>query len=192
MKILLVPMALFMIALTGGLHYLVFTSLDNYIGLGSGPTRTSIIVLFYVMAVGFFLMSAFGHYLNNPVVKFGYITSAAWYGLISNLAWMSAVIWVLSKLNNRYGFFTDIKPLAIILLLLGVGLTVYAAWAARSPQVHRINVKIDNLAPEWSGKTAVQLSDLHLGLIYGPKWITRLVGRVNAMDPDLVFITGDY
>ena len=40
-------------------------------------------------------------------------------------------------------------------------------------------------------KTIVQLSDIHLGHFYTIDYLKNLVIRVNALDPDLIFITGD-
>ena len=37
----------------------------------------------------------------------------------------------------------------------------------------------------------VQLSDIHMGLVHGRKFLTRLVKKVNSLKPDLILITGD-
>src|SRR5690606_28760637 len=39
---------------------------------------------------------------------------------------------------------------------------------------------------------AVQISDVHLGLTLGVGFIRSLVERINRLEPDLVFITGDF
>lgn len=41
------------------------------------------------------------------------------------------------------------------------------------------------------GLRLVHLTDLHIGAIYGPRHLKRIVDRVNSLRPDLVLITGD-
>ena len=192
MKIVFIPVAIFMIAFTVGIHFLVFTTLVKYLGIDSERIRLLMIILFYLLGVGFFVMSALGHYNNNIFIKTGYIITAVWYGLLSNLAWMSVVIWALNKLNERFAFTADFKTFAIALMAVAVLITIYSVWAARTPKVKEITVKLDNLPTHWIGKTAVKLSDIHLGVVYGAKWMNGVIEKVNTLGPDLVFITGDY
>ena len=37
----------------------------------------------------------------------------------------------------------------------------------------------------------VQLSDLHIGSAFNGKWLSKVVEKVNALNPDIVVITGD-
>jgi predicted MPP superfamily phosphohydrolase len=57
--------------------------------------------------------------------------------------------------------------------------------------VKEVPVRIRSLPPQWRGRTVVQLSDVHLGTIHGTRFLDRLVRKVNALDPDLILITGD-
>ena len=59
---------------------------------------------------------------------------------------------------------------------------------ARGPTVHRVRVPIAGLRAPY---TMVQLSDVHVGHMIGRRFVERLVGRVNALSPDAVAITGD-
>jgi hypothetical protein len=66
------------------------------------------------------------------------------------------------------------------------------ALQARSlPEVTRLKVPIQGLAPDLAGLRIVQLSDLHLGPILGRAWLDEIVTAVNNLRPDLVAITGD-
>ena len=39
--------------------------------------------------------------------------------------------------------------------------------------------------------TIVQITDLHLGILHGQKFLARVVAKVKALQPDIVLITGD-
>ena len=38
----------------------------------------------------------------------------------------------------------------------------------------------------------VQLSDIHVGTIHNTGYLTRIVEKTNALEPDMVVITGDF
>jgi predicted MPP superfamily phosphohydrolase len=55
----------------------------------------------------------------------------------------------------------------------------------------RVRVEIPGLAPALEGVRVVQISDLHIGNGLQGERLTRMVERTNALDPDLIVITGD-
>ncbi len=83
-------------------------------------------------------------------------------------------------------------PLAILLpILLVVG---FGIWGAVRPPVI---VSYDVALPNWPAATPplriVQLSDTHANTPFMPaRRLQSLVARVNALDPDVVVLTGDY
>lgn len=59
-------------------------------------------------------------------------------------------------------------------------------------QVEKVDVAYPGLPAAFDGLRIVQLSDLHLGSIYGKQdRVRKAIEIVNALDPDLVFFTGD-
>jgi len=55
----------------------------------------------------------------------------------------------------------------------------------------RHTIAIPGLQPENEGLRIVQISDLHMGNGLEGRRLGRLVDRINALDPDLLVITGD-
>lgn len=72
-------------------------------------------------------------------------------------------------------------------LTLGIGVLA----AMRGPHVRRIDVTIEQLPPEFEGLTIAQISDLHVGPTIGRRYVQRVVETCNALDADLVVLTGD-
>jgi predicted MPP superfamily phosphohydrolase len=52
-------------------------------------------------------------------------------------------------------------------------------------------VTLAELPDRHDGLVLVQLSDLHLGSLLGADWMAAVVERVQALEPDLVVLTGD-
>ena len=81
----------------------------------------------------------------------------------------------------RYG----VAALAVVVSGFGV------AQATRVPDVRQVDIQIPGLAPALDGFRLVQLSDLHISVLFPEPWVEEVVTRTNALAPDLVVITGD-
>ncbi len=76
-----------------------------------------------------------------------------------------------------------------------VGSAGAGAWGMRRalsvPPVKDVRIELARLPHAMSGTTVVQLTDLHIGSLLDGDWLAAVVDRVNALQPDLVAITGD-
>ncbi|MEX8518475.1 MAG: metallophosphoesterase [Leptothrix sp. (in: b-proteobacteria)] len=78
-----------------------------------------------------------------------------------------------------------------VLALAGLA-TALGAWNARQPAaVRRVDVPIDGLHPDLHGFTITQISDLHVSPTIRRPYVEAVVAAVNALQADLVVITGD-
>jgi uncharacterized protein len=79
---------------------------------------------------------------------------------------------------------------AVPLLALAVTLLGFSN-ARRTAVVRRVDVPIKGLPNAWHGFTVAQISDVHVGPTIGRGYLQRIVSKVNALEADLVAITGD-
>ncbi len=75
----------------------------------------------------------------------------------------------------------------VALLLSAVGVTQ----SIRVPDVHRVELTVRDLPPALDGFRLVQLTDLHISRLLAAPWTREVVARTNALDADLILITGD-
>jgi predicted MPP superfamily phosphohydrolase len=54
-----------------------------------------------------------------------------------------------------------------------------------------VEIALERWPESLDGFRIVQISDLHIGPILGRAFAERLVARANALEPDLVAVTGD-
>jgi len=74
----------------------------------------------------------------------------------------------------------------------GLGMAGWALYSASRPvAIKPVEVALRGLPPAFAGFRIVQLSDIHVGPTIGRDFIESLVARTNALQPDLVAITGD-
>ncbi|HEY8360091.1 MAG TPA: metallophosphoesterase [Ramlibacter sp.] len=77
-----------------------------------------------------------------------------------------------------------------------VGLALLAAAlgffnARRTAPVKRVRIRIPGLPPALEGFRIVQISDIHVGPTIKSAYLQAIVDRVNALQPDVVAVTGD-
>ena len=76
---------------------------------------------------------------------------------------------------------------------MGVALaaSLYGFVNAGVTRVTRINVQLPHLPGHWRGKTAVWVSDTHLGQVRNRGFAQRIASKIMDCHPDIVFIGGD-
>ncbi|MCK4737428.1 MAG: metallophosphoesterase [Sulfurimonas sp.] len=80
------------------------------------------------------------------------------------------------------------KSLDISSLAIASTLTLRSLYEARFVKLERVTIKVKDLKKSYK---IAQLSDLHIGGLIDNEFIKDIVKRVNALNPDLVVITGD-
>jgi predicted MPP superfamily phosphohydrolase len=74
---------------------------------------------------------------------------------------------------------------------LAFALSFFGLYKAWQPKVVNYEVAIKDLPAAWENKVVVQISDVHLGPVYRERFFGRLLKKVQALNPEAVFITGD-
>jgi len=75
----------------------------------------------------------------------------------------------------------------------GLGMAAYAGMFARHElQIEPRTFPIQNLPDAFQGFRIAQLSDIHLEEYTEPYFLQEAVERINALQPDLVVLTGDF
>lgn len=75
--------------------------------------------------------------------------------------------------------------------IAGLSLVVGVLAARGGPRVRRVTVPVDGLDPRLDGLKIAQISDLHVGPTIGAAYVRGVVERTNALQADLVVLTGD-
>lgn len=119
---------------------------------------------------------------------FGAVLLAAFFTLITDLAGL-----LMRVLYKPVGLTLLRSPaLRGVLGIAAVSLSALGVWqAVQVPDVKSIEVTVKGLSPSLDGFKLVQLTDLHASrLLQGP-WIQAIVDKTQALQPDLIAITGD-
>lgn len=74
-----------------------------------------------------------------------------------------------------------------ILLVLIYSLTI----GRKIIHTEKVKIEIPSLPPELYGLKIIQVSDFHLGSFRKPDFINNISEKINSLNPDLIFFTGD-
>lgn len=88
-------------------------------------------------------------------------------------------------LQNIY-FISNISALIIVAILL-----VYGTYNATNIKTKQYAIKINKNAGELKKLNIVMLSDLHLGDIVDKQRLSKMVLKINELNPDIVILAGD-
>ena len=61
----------------------------------------------------------------------------------------------------------------------------------RGPRVKKVSISVPNLASSLKGLKIAQITDLHVGPTIRKGYVDDVVDQTNALNPDLIFVTGD-
>lgn len=94
---------------------------------------------------------------------------------------------------ERYGRRRFLKGAAVLGAAGAVGAIPASASAAHpTPELERVTFPVPGLHPAHEGLKVAQLSDLHVGRRTPREVIRAAIDAVNAFEPDLVLLTGDF
>jgi len=84
---------------------------------------------------------------------------------------------------------SGLRPGVAIAIMLLVGVGVWRA--VRVPDVRSIEITLPQLPAAFDGYRLVQLTDLHASRLLQRPWMAAVVAKANALQPDLMLLTGD-
>lgn len=97
------------------------------------------------------------------------------------------------EIISRRSFLRKGWEMSLSLIGLGLMTGMYSFLGERFwYQVREIQLAIPHLPPAFKGWKIVQFSDVHLGFHYTADDLQRVVSKINELQPDILFFTGDF
>ena len=134
--------------------------------------------------------------MSERIAFAGLIAMGAFSSLII-LTWLRDVVLLIAAVVPQPWFSADtastlrVWSAAAVPLLAGAFTLVGFVNARRRARVRRVDVPIAGLPRALEGFTIAQISDLHVGPTIKRGYVEAVVDAVNAIEPDLIAVTGD-
>jgi len=170
-------------------HWFVYATVAHF--WGGLAASWGVKLAFALLSVSFVAASLRGWYSYGPLVRFFYLISALWLGFASFFMLASVASWIIYGASLAAGLGWRPEWIADSTFALALAAGFYALLNAAWPRVVHISVSLPNLPPQWRGRTAALVSDLHLGHIRNDRFVRRVVNKLLMLQSDIVFVTGD-
>jgi predicted MPP superfamily phosphohydrolase len=192
-------------SLIGAGHYYAWARLVRDLELAAQPHRV-LTLLIVGLFVALFISLLLGRSLPASLRTGLLLPAFSWLGML----WLLVVTLLVADLV-RFGFGSlsgvihgEMSTMGgerrqllarlfggLVLLVGGSATGVGLYTGLRRAEIKRVNVTLQRLPKELSGTKIVQLSDVHIGPTLGRKFLEQVVRDTNALQPDIVAITGD-
>jgi predicted MPP superfamily phosphohydrolase len=191
-----------LILLIAATHLLLYNRLVVATQLPA-PYRQFVASLLLVLGVSLPVGFAASRLVDAPWMRGWAWVSFLWMGLVFLLllgvAAAGLLDWSHGKVSALRGVTVDDERRLFLARLFGgaaaggallAGATAFH-YAFRRPPLRRVEVALKKLPKGMDGLTIVQVSDLHVGPTIRRDWVQALVDDINALQPDVVALTGD-
>ena len=137
---------------------------------------------------------------SNPAANLLYTLAATWLGFLNFFFFAACLCWLTWYALAAVGLHPGLNPsmaharpiIAAVLFLLAALVGIYGLINARWIRIRRFAVRLPNLPPSWRRRTALLVSDLHLGPINGLRFSRRVAALAARLAPDIILIPGDF
>jgi len=172
-------------------HLLAWLAIVKFFGLTALHSKIVAALVIAGLFISIVLASYLIHKCDNLFTRWYYIFAGVWIGVLVNFGLMLLVTTLLKLIGPQLGFTVSVLFLRAVLISGTIALTIFGLLNAFTPRVKEYEVRIKDLPVAWEGKKIVHISDVHLGPVYRKNFFSRIIDRINHLEPEAVFITGD-
>lgn len=173
-------------------HLAVYRTLAKFLKILNPQTLASLKITLLVLSVSFLVASVLANNFIGSIINGLYTLTAVWMGTFYWVCISCSLLWLIYGVGRFLGWNLPGTVLTGVLLALALLISAYGVYHSYQTRVVTYQVKLPNLPAVWQGKKIVFFADTHLGNVRGAWFIRRTADLVNAQQPELVLIPGDY
>ncbi|MBL4937230.1 metallophosphoesterase [Clostridium sp. YIM B02515] len=187
---------------------LMFGGVNYYIGLRGWQGVGSLIpfinakiywILFSIIAVSFILARLGEKFLPNSVEGYLNLVGAYWMAAMLYFLIILPLVDIGRFIGGKASFIpqgirenTFIKTYAgLFVFLIVIGILIYGTYNAKNIKVSQYDINVAKKAGNVRELRIAMFSDAHLGSIVDNARLTKMIDKVNELNPDIVLMPGD-
>lgn len=197
MKVWAVAVIAFLQILLFFFHWFIYHTLisfwPSFLPL-SPDLASDLAVVLFLFSASFVAAAVLSHRFANGGIALIYRIAAVWLGflnflfLAACLCWMAALVAQLISIDAA----TAARPvIGTVVFGLALFAGAYGLINAQLIRERQVTVKLPNLPPAWQGRTALLVTDLHLGNINGDGFSRRIAAIAQRLKPSVILFSGD-
>ena len=172
-------------------HWFLYETWVLFWGPMSAVAQHTLAAIIGVLSCSFLGATLAAFRYNNPAVRAFYRLASVWLGTLSFLFLAAIASWAVYALDLAGAFQIQSRTIAILAFGAAGLISLWGVINANWVRTKRVTVKLENLPDSWRGRTAVLVTDLHLGHFHHRAFSAKIVRKIAALNPDVVLIAGD-
>lgn len=169
-------------------NWFVCATWNHFLGMTAVPAWEFI---FPGLTLAFVATTFLGRRYSSFGVRMVYRISAVWLGVLNFCFIAACASWIVSAAAMLLPFHFGSKSIAETFFGAAILASIYGLVNANRLRVTRITVNLPNLPSAWRGRSVALVTDLHLGSVRRARFASRIVAKLQSLQPDAVFISGD-
>ena len=172
-------------------HWFLYRTLVPFFGITHLTKLRTLQVALGLCSISLVISSLLSFRYSNLLIRNLYTASVSWLGIFYLLILASILSWILYGLAKLFHFPLDRKILIMFLIGIALIASLYGFINAGVVRIKTISLPLPNLPSAWKDKTAVWISDTHLGQVRNNRFAQQIASRIQNLRPDILFIGGD-
>jgi predicted MPP superfamily phosphohydrolase len=172
-------------------HWFLYRTLVPFWGVTHPTKLWTLRIALGGLSISLVVSSFLSFRYSNFLVQNLYTASASWLGILYLLILVSILSWILYGLAKLSHFPLDRRILIMVLMGIALMASLYGFINAGVIRIKTVSLRLPNLPSAWKGKTAVWVSDTHLGQVRNFRFAQQIASMIQNLRPDILFIGGD-
>jgi predicted MPP superfamily phosphohydrolase len=172
-------------------HWFLYRTLVRFFGVTNTSRLLTLKIALALLSVSLVLTSFLAFRYHNLLIRGLYTAAASWLGIFYLLVLASILCWIFYGLAKFFHLPLDQGMLIKILIAVALVASAYGFINAGMVRITRISLQLPYLPSTWKGKTAVWVSDTHLGQVRNYEFAHHVATLIQSLNPDIVFVGGD-
>ena len=172
-------------------HWFIYHTLISFCPSLSPSVLLALRTALLLLAFSFISVSMLGFRFASRLVTLLYRIAAVWLGMFNYFFWATCLCWWTSYALAMLKLNADRPLIAYTFFSLALVVSFYGLVNARILRIRRIPVLLPGLPASWRGRTALVISDLHLGHVNGAGFSRRIAELATSLNPDVILLPGD-
>jgi predicted MPP superfamily phosphohydrolase len=171
-------------------HWFLYKTLVRFFGVTHPSRLLTLRIAMALLSISLVLTSFLAFRYTNLMIRSLYTAAASWLGIFYLFILASILCWIFYGVAKFFHLPLDRKILIEILIGTALVASAFGFINAGMIRITRISLKLPHLPGHWKGKTAVWVSDTHLGPVRNVGFAQHIATQVMNLHPDIVFIGG--
>ena len=172
-------------------HWFFYRTLIPFLRVTHPTKLWTLRIILGLCSISLVISSLLSSRYSHLLIRYLYTASVSWLGIFYLLVLASILAWIFYGSAKLLRFPLNRKILMLSLIGIALIASLYGFINSGVVRIKTITLSLPDLPAAWKDKTAVWVSDIHLGHVRNNRFAQRIAEKIRSLRPDILFIGGD-